>query len=118
MAIVESSVKVSLTERSYDIVVGAGLLESLGRRLQALGFGGKVGVVTDSTVAKLYGARAVRAIKSAGLDGHLIVVPPGERTKTLRWVTRVLDELVQERIERGSVLVALGGGVIGDLTAQ
>jgi 3-dehydroquinate synthase len=116
MAIVESSVKVSLTERSYDIVVGAGLLESLGRRLQALGFGGKVGVVTDSTVAKLYGARAVRAIKSAGLDGHLIVVPPGERTKTLRWVTRVLDELVQERFERGSVLVALGGGVIGDLT--
>ena len=116
MAIVESSVKVSLTERSYDIVVAAGLLDSLGRRLRALSFDGKVGVVTDSTVAKLYGARAMRAIKSAGLDGHLIVVPSGERTKTLRWVTRVLDELVKERFERGSALVALGGGVIGDLT--
>lgn len=116
MAIVESSVKVSLAERSYDIVVGAGLLDSLGRRLHALGFDGKVGVVTDSTVAKLYSARAMRAIKSAGLHGHLIVVPAGERTKTVRWATRVLDELVTERFERGSALVALGGGVIGDLT--
>jgi len=116
MAIIESSVKVSLAERSYDIVVGAGLLDSLGRRLHALGVGGKVGVVTDATVGKLYGARAMRAIKSAGLDGHLIVVPAGERTKTLRWTTRILDELVTERFERGSALVALGGGVIGDLT--
>lgn len=116
MAIVESSVKVSLAERSYDIVVGAGLLDGLGRRLHALGFCGTVGVVTDSTVGKLYGARAMRAIKSAGLDGHLIVVPAGERTKTLRWAMRVLDELVKKRFERGSALVALGGGVIGDLT--
>ena len=116
MAIVESSVKVSLAERAYDIVVGVGLLDSLGRRLQALGFCGKVGVVTDAAVGKLYASRAMRAIKSAGLDGHLIVVPAGERTKTLRWVTRVLDELVKERFERGSALVALGGGVIGDLT--
>lgn len=116
MAIVESSVQVSLGERSYDIVVGTGLVESLGRRLRALGFCGKVGVVTDAAVGKLYGARAMRAIKSAGLDGHLIVVPSGERTKTMRWVTRVLDELVKGRFERGSVLVALGGGVIGDLT--
>lgn len=116
MAIVESSVKVSLAERSYDIVVGAGLLDSLGRRLQALGFCGQVGVVTDAAVGKLYGPRVMRAIKSAGLEGHLIVLPAGERTKTLRWVTRVLDELVKERFERGSALVALGGGVIGDLT--
>ncbi len=116
MAIVESSVKVSLAERSYDIVVGAGLLDSLGRRLQALGFCGKVGVVTDAAVGKLYASRAMRAIKAAGLDGHLIVLPAGERTKTLRWVTRVLDELVKGRFERGSALVALGGGVIGDLT--
>jgi 3-dehydroquinate synthetase len=57
MAIIESSVKVSLAERSYDIVVGAGLLDSLGRRLHALGLCGKVGVVTDATVGKLYGAR-------------------------------------------------------------
>jgi 3-dehydroquinate synthase len=116
MAIVESSVKVSLADRTYDIVVGVGLLDSLGRRLQALGYGGKVGVVTDAAVGKLYGSRAMRAIKSAGLDGHLIVVPAGERTKTLRWVTRVLDELVKGRFERTSALVALGGGVIGDLT--
>lgn len=116
MAIAESSVRVSLAERSYDIVVGAGLLDNLGQRLLALGFRGKVGVVTDATVGKLYAARAMRAIKSASLDGHLIVVPAGERTKTLRWATRVLDELVKERFERGSGLVALGGGVIGDLT--
>src|SRR3982751_4234620 len=115
MAIVESSVKVTLAERGYDIIVGAGLLGSLGRRLLALGFSGKVGVVTDATVANLYSARAMRAIKSAGLDGRLIVVPPGERSKNLRWATRILDQLVKDRFERGSCLVALGGGVIGDL---
>jgi 3-dehydroquinate synthase len=116
MAIIESAVKVSLAERSYDIVVGAGLLDSLGRRLLALGHSGKVGVVTDAVVGKLHGPRAMRSIKSAGLDGQLIVLPAGERTKTLRWVSRVLDELVKRRFERGSALVALGGGVIGDLT--
>jgi 3-dehydroquinate synthase len=116
MSIVESTVKVSLAERSYDIVVGAGLLDDLGRRLQELGFCGQVGVVTDAVVGKVYGSRAMRSIKSVGLNGHLIVLPAGERTKTLRWVTRVLDELVKGRFERGSALVALGGGVIGDLT--
>ena len=116
MAIIESSVKVSLADRSYDIVVGAGLLDSLGRRLHALGCCGKVGVVTDTAVGKLYGPRAMRAVKSAGFDAHLIVLPAGERTKTLRWMTRVLNELVKGRFERGSALVALGGGVIGDLT--
>ena len=116
MAIAESSVQVSLAPRSYAIVVGDGLLDSLGRRLQSLGCCGKVGVVTDAAVGKLYASRAMRAIKSAGLDGHLIVVPAGERTKTLRWVARILDELVKERFDRGAALVALGGGVIGDLT--
>lgn len=115
MAIAESSVKVTLAERGYDIIVGAGVLGSLGRRLLALGCSGKVGVVTDATVATLYSARAMRAIKSAGLDGRLIVVPAGERSKSLRWATRILDQLVKDRFERGSCLVALGGGVIGDL---
>src|SRR5688572_603686 len=104
MAIVETSVNVSLAERSYEIVVGAGILDSLGRRLQTLGFSRKVGVVTDAAVGKLYAPRAMRSIKSAGLDGQLIVLPAGERTKTLRWVTRVLDELIKGRFERGSAL--------------
>lgn len=116
MPAVDTSIKVSLEDRSYEIVVGRDLLDDTGTRLKALGYTGKVGVVTDKTVGRLYGARLMRSLKSAGLTAQLTVIPAGERTKSLRWVSRVLDDLVKGRFERSSVLVGLGGGVMGDLT--
>jgi len=111
----ERLVTVPLGERSYQIVVGHGVLETLGLRLGSVRRSGKVAVVTDETVAKLHGGTVVRSLKAAGYQPHVIALPAGERTKTLSWLSRVLDQLVAGRFERNSILVALGGGVIGDL---
>ena len=110
------TVKVGLGKRSYDIVIAPGSLHRIGEYLQALGLSGKVGVVTNPTLARLYGASLKRAIVKAGFACHVISIPEGERTKTLRWTSYIIDELVKHRFERRSALVALGGGVIGDIT--
>ncbi len=112
----DATVKVGLGTRSYEIVIGPGSLHRTGRYLHALGLSGKVGIVTNPALARLYGASLKKAITEAGFTCHVISIPDGERTKTLRWVSSILDELVRHRFERQSVLVALGGGVIGDLT--
>lgn len=110
------TVKVGLGKRSYDIVIGPGCLHRMGQYLQSLGLSGTVGVVTNPTLARLYGASLKQAIVKAGFACHVISIPEGERTKTLRWVSSILDELVKRRLERRSALIALGGGVIGDVT--
>ena len=109
-------VTVSLGERSYDIRIKAGILGEIGAHLRALGIGGTVGVVTDRIVGRLYAPAVLRSLRAAGLAPSTIVLPEGERTKSLRSVSTILDALVKARFERGSALVALGGGVIGDLT--
>ena len=84
-------------------------------RLKALINTAKIGIITDRHVARHYLKPTVESLKQAGLDPVPIVLPPGERTKTLATVARILDVLATHRFERGSVLLALGGGVIGDL---
>src|SRR5436309_4255756 len=111
----ENRVQVPLAERSYEIRIRRGLLREVGRCLSDLGFSGKVAVVTDRSLAKLYEPIVTKSLKTSGFEPHTIVVPAGERAKTLRWVSVILDELARARFERGSVLLALGGGVIGDL---
>lgn len=110
------NVTVSLGDRSYDIRVQPGILGEIGRCLSSLGLKGKVGVVTNPVVGRLYAPGVLRSLRAAGLDASTIVLPEGERAKSLRSVSAILDALVKARFERGSVLVALGGGVIGDLT--
>lgn len=109
-------VKVGLGKRSYDIVIGPGSLHRMGKYLQSLGLSGKVGVVTNPALARLYGISLKQALVKAGFTCHVLSIPEGERTKTLRWVSSIVDELVKHRFERRSALVALGGGVIGDIT--
>lgn len=111
----EHCVKVSLAERSYDILIRPGLLTEVGRHLRHLGFAGKVAVVTNPVIGRLYAPAVLRSLRTAGFKTRSIVIPEGERAKTLRWVSAILDELVKARFERGSVLVALGGGVVGDI---
>jgi 3-dehydroquinate synthase len=112
----EHRVSVSLAERSYEIRIRPGLLGEIGPQLRALGFTGKVGIVTNPVVGRLYAPAVLRSLRAAGLDASSIVLPEGERAKSLRSVSAVLDALVEGRFERGSALVALGGGVIGDIT--
>ncbi len=109
------SVKVSLANRSYDILIKPGLVQEIGPRLTRLGFSGKVAVVTDRPVARLYAAKVLRSLKQGGFRSIKIVLPGGERAKTLRWAGVILDELVRARFERGSMVLALGGGVVGDM---
>ena len=106
---VEHCVKVSLAERSYDILIRSGLRGEVG-------FSGKVAVVTNPAIRRLYGPVVLRSLQQAGYETRTILIPDGERAKTLRWVSKILDELANARFERGSVLVALGGGVVGDVT--
>jgi len=110
-----ATVSVSLGERSYDIIIAAGLLKEVGTRLQANGIRGKIGVVTDRHVAKHYLHAFIDSLGRKECEVVPIVLPPGEKSKTLTSVERILDTLARHRFERTSLLVALGGGVIGDL---
>ncbi len=102
-------------ERSYDILLEPGASRSLGDRLTRLADTGKIGIVTDRHVARHYLKPVADSLKQAGFEPVAIVLPPGERTKTLATVARILDVLAKHRFERRSFLLALGGGVIGDL---
>jgi len=109
-------VRVELGERSYDIEIGAGLMAGLGGRMKALGLSGRAGVVTNDTVRPLYAGPVMDSLADAGFDPVLIVVPDGEEYKSLPWASHIYDRLLSMRFDRRSALVALGGGVIGDLT--
>ncbi|MBN9599165.1 MAG: 3-dehydroquinate synthase [Afipia sp.] len=108
-------VDVALGERSYEIVIGRGELASLGARIKALRPGARVAIVTDRTVAKYWLAPTRASLAQAGIDATDIVVDEGEGSKSYRVLTDVSEGLIAARIERGDLVVALGGGVIGDL---
>jgi len=110
------TVRVDLGSRSYHIAIQEGGLQYLGQYLKELGFSGKVGIVTNPALKRLYGNTAKHSLGKAGLSCHVICLPEGERFKTLHSVSRILNELMTQRFERTSVLIALGGGVIGDMT--
>ena len=108
-------VPVALAERAYDIVIGRGQLASLGTRIKALRAGAKCAIVTDATVAKHHLAATEAALKSTGIESASIVVEPGEGSKSYASFETVCEAIVAARIERGDLVIALGGGVIGDL---
>ena len=108
-------VPVALAERAYDIVIGRGQLATLGARIGGLRPGAKCAIVTDATVAQHHLAATEAALKSAGIASASIVVPPGEGSKSYASFETVCEAVVAARIERGDLVIALGGGVIGDL---
>lgn len=110
------TVKVALGERTYDIVIGRGLLPSLGSRIAALKPGAKAAIVVDEAVAKLHLPAAGAALAAANIPAVNIVVPQGEGSKSFSMFEQVCEQLIDARIERGDLVVALGGGVVGDLT--
>jgi 3-dehydroquinate synthase len=108
-------VEVSLGARSYDIVIGRGVADSLGTRIAALRPGARTFIVTDENVARLILPTIVQALERAGIKTDSIVVPPGESSKSFPVFEQVCEAIVAARIERGDLVIALGGGVIGDL---
>jgi 3-dehydroquinate synthase len=109
------TVKVELGQRSYNIFVGEGILSAAGDLLTRAGIKGKLAVVTNSTVAQLYLDPVHDALQSSGFEVIPILIPDGEEYKTLSTLSTIFDRLISERFERQSCLVALGGGVVGDI---
>jgi 3-dehydroquinate synthase len=110
-----TNVRVSLDTRSYDIVIGRGLLASLGARIAALRPGAKAVIVTDENAARYHLAAAEAALTDAGVATSRVIVPAGEASKSYRVFEQVCEAVIASRIERGDLAIALGGGVIGDL---
>jgi 3-dehydroquinate synthase len=108
------TVPVPLGDRVYDILVGRGLIESAGARIAALG-ARAAAIVTDEHVGPLYAGALAASLEAQGLRVSVTVLPPGEATKSYASLERVCDAVLAAKIERGDLVVALGGGVIGDL---
>jgi 3-dehydroquinate synthase len=111
-----SIVKVDLAGRAYDIAIGPGLIDRVGELSGKLLAAPRVIIVTDDTVAPLYGARLTASFKNAGVDTQTVVVPAGENSKKFERFGVLMNELLDRRPDRKVTLVALGGGVVGDLT--
>ena len=106
---------VALGARGYDILVGDDLIAEAGRHIAPRVARERVFVVTDANLAELHLARLERALKEAGLDVETVVLPAGEQTKNFQHLETLIEQLLDMKIERGSTLIAFGGGVIGDL---
>ncbi|MDQ0510457.1 3-dehydroquinate synthase [Ancylobacter amanitiformis] len=106
---------VGLGERAYDILIGPGLFHEAGERIARLRPGARVGIVTDRHVAERHLATVEAALRAAGLTPTPVIVEPGEKSKCFRVFEEVVDALLAARIERRDLVLALGGGVVGDL---
>ena len=108
-------VPVRFTNFAYAVAIGPRLLATLGRKAKAAARSAKAAVVTDANVSAHYLEPAMESLHQAGLQTVSIVMPPGETSKTLAQAGAIYDRLLEARMDRGSVVVALGGGVISDL---
>jgi len=109
------TVNVPLGNRSYEIRIGGGLLATLGARCARLKLGPRCAIITDTNVGKRYAKPAFDSLARAGFSPALVVVPAGETAKSLKCIQSCYDQLAVHRLERKSFIVALGGGVMGDL---
>ncbi|MCS3739431.1 3-dehydroquinate synthase [Rhizobium sp. BK661] len=112
----ERKVHVPLGERTYDILIGPGLIARAGAEIASRLKGRKAAVVTDEHVAPLYLDALVQSLEAAGIASATLVLPAGEKTKSFEHLMTVCDKVLEARIERNDYVIALGGGVIGDLT--
>ena len=110
-----ATVRVALGDRGYDIVIGRELIASLGTRLSALRPGAKVAIVTDENVARVALDPVEAALAAGAIASSRVIVPAGEGAKSFRIFEQACEQVIAARIERGDLILALGGGVIGDL---
>lgn len=110
-----SVLAVNLAEDSYNIHIGRGLLSSLGQRCAEVGLSSRAALITNPTVNAIYGAIARSALEVAGFTVAMIEIPDGEEFKNAATLSAVYDALIEAAIDRKSCVVALGGGVVGDL---
>ncbi|MBI9021267.1 MAG: 3-dehydroquinate synthase, partial [Verrucomicrobia bacterium] len=109
-------VTVDLGDRSYPIRIGSGILETLGEACKAVGLKGRCLIVSDENVAPLYADKIFQSLEKAGFIPTLEVLPAGEPTKCHEQLVRLYSKAAELGLDRGHFMVALGGGVVGDLT--
>ena len=109
------TVHVPLDSRSYDIKIAPGLIDRFGRECARLKLGTRCAIITDTNVGKRYAKAVFNSLATAAFLPSLIIVQPGEQAKSLKTVQACYDQLALHRLERKSFIVALGGGVVGDL---
>ncbi len=109
------TIRLNLASQGYDIHVGSDLLRHIGELIRPLNLGRHLGFVTHPDLATEYGPGLVESLHRAGHEVTVLTVPPGEDSKSLDEARRLCRELVRVRLDRGSALLGLGGGVIGDL---
>ena len=110
-----ATVAVGLGERAYDVLIGPGLIDQAGERIAPLLKRARTAVVSDETVWGLHGARLTASFERAGIAAMPIVVVPGEQTKSFEGLAEVTDRLLALELDRGDLITAFGGGVVGDL---
>ena len=108
-------VSVGLENHSYDIFIGHGLIKNSGQIIAPLLSKNRVVVLTDQNVSPLYLRSFESSMKSAGISVSSLVLPSGESTKSWKYLIRVVEWILDQKVERNDLVVALGGGVIGDL---
>ncbi len=111
----QTACMVNTATESYPILVDWGILESLGQKMKDAGLSGYAYIISDDNVFPLYGERVENSLELAGFTVDSLVVPHGERSKSLAVAMRIYDFLVLHRAERSHIIVALGGGMVGDL---
>ncbi len=115
-AVSQEIVRVGLGARGYDIVVGAGILKDAGRYVAPLLTQRRTVIVSDETVARLHLDVLIAGLRREGIAVETVTLPPGEGSKSFAGLEALIDRLLSLAVERGDVIMALGGGVIGDLT--
>ncbi|MEJ5901334.1 3-dehydroquinate synthase [Ochrobactrum teleogrylli] len=110
------TVPVSLGERSYDILIGKGLVDRAGAEVAKRLKGARVAIVTDENVARAHLERLRTSFGNAGIEATPVIVAPGEKSKSFATLETVTNAILAARLERGDALVAFGGGVVGDLS--
>ncbi|MFS8146978.1 3-dehydroquinate synthase [Rhizobium sp. BR 249] len=110
------TVHVPLGERAYDILIGPGLIARAGAEIASRLKGRKAAIITDEHVAPLYLEALVASLDAAGIVSAAVVLPAGEKTKSFEHLIDVCDKVLEARVERNDCVIALGGGVIGDLS--
>jgi 3-dehydroquinate synthase len=113
---VTRAIPVGLGERAYEVLIGPGLIDEAGARIAPLLKRRRLAVVADETVAGLHGARLAASLAAAGIEAHILTIPPGEQSKSFDGLADLCDRLLALELDRGDLVVALGGGVVGDLT--
>ena len=113
---VEQIIQVGLGQRSYPITIGKGIIRNVGTSLRAAKIAKRYGIISDDRVAALYGRMLLDSLQQAGMMGELLVFPHGEASKRLGTIGQLASNLAERGFDRGDGLIALGGGVTGDIT--